>query len=106
MFIICLLFPVEMDIEALSLLGKQKCALRSLPKPADPSVTFETYEEKIQTVMSATESVIAKVAKYAEQIFDELQSVREVVKNCSVKIGEQLKELMKNHFLKGKIELC
>ncbi|VDI23349.1 Hypothetical predicted protein [Mytilus galloprovincialis] len=80
------------DIEALHLL-RQRCeALDNLPNPAD--ISFEKYEEIVSRTMTKTQADIEKVSKYATEIIEELENVRELVKNCSVKIDEQMSLLM------------
>ncbi|XP_052059579.1 uncharacterized protein LOC127700210 isoform X2 [Mytilus californianus] len=88
------------DIEALHLLRQRKEALKKLPNPADPNISFEKYEETVSKTMTKTQTDLEKVSKYATEIIEELENVRELVKNCSVKIGEHLQELMKKNLIK------
>ncbi|CAC5401517.1 unnamed protein product [Mytilus coruscus] len=87
-----------MDIEALGILHKQKDALKALPNPTD--ISFKKYEDKVTKTMTIVRGDIQLVSKYSENILAELKNVREQIKLCSVKIGEQMKELMKHDFLK------
>lgn len=91
-----------MDIPALKLLGVQKHAINTLPKVTDSNVTVEIYVEKAKKAMSSTNSVIEQVSIYGQQILDELRIIREAVQLGSIKIGEDMKELMKNIYTKGK----
>ncbi|VDI38089.1 Hypothetical predicted protein [Mytilus galloprovincialis] len=90
------------DIEALHLLRQRKDALEQLPTPDDPNLSFKKYEEIVSKTMTKTQTDIEKVSKYAKEIIEEFEKVRELVKNCSVKIGEQLQDLMKKNLLKDK----
>lgn len=87
-----------MDIEALGILHKQKDALKALPNPSD--ITVKKYEDKVTKTMTSVRGDIQLVSKYSENIRTELQNVREQIKLCSVKIGEQMKELLKHNLLK------
>lgn len=87
-----------MDIEALGILNKQKDGLKALPNPTD--ITVKKYEDKVTKTMTSVRGDIQLVSKYSENIRTELQNVREQIKLCSVKIGEQMKELMKHDLLK------
>lgn len=88
------------DIEALHLLRQRKDALEQLPTPNDPNLSFKKYEEIVSKTMTKTQTDIEKVSKYAKEIIEEFEKVRELVKNCNVKIGEQLQDLMKKNLLK------
>ena len=90
-----------MDIEALRLLDAQQDALKRLPNPDDADMTFDKYEAVMTNTMANTLKTIKQVSTYAEKIGDELERIRELIKKCSIKIGEQIKELMKNNLLKG-----
>ncbi|CAG2190528.1 unnamed protein product [Mytilus edulis] len=90
------------DIEALHLLRQRKDALEQLPTPNDPNLSFKKYEEIVSKTMTKTQTDIEKVSKYAKEIIEEFEKVRELVKNCSVKIGEQLQDLMKKNLLKDR----
>lgn len=87
------------DIEALDLLRQRKDALELLPTPDDPNISFKKYEESVSKTMTKTQLDIEKVSKYAKAIIEEFEKVRELVKSCSVKIGEQLQDLMKKNLL-------
>jgi glutaredoxin 2 len=90
-----------MDIEALRLLHTQRDVLKRLPNPDDADVTSDKYEAVVTKTMTNTQKTIKKVSTYAEQIGDELERIRELIKQCSIKIGEQIQELMKSNLLKG-----
>ena len=90
----------KMDVEALHLLRRHKEALEKLPNPSDSNI--DKFESVVSTTMSNVQTDIKKVSSYAVNIDNELKDVRELVKLCSIKIGEQIKELMKNDLLKGK----
>lgn len=96
MISIQIIFTVKkmVDIEALLLLHQRCEALNNLPNPADPNISFEKYEETASRTMTKTQTDIETVSKYATEILEELENVRELVKNCSVKIGEQILSLM------------
>jgi len=90
-----------MDVEALRLLHTQRDALKRLPNPDDADMTFDEYDAIVTNTMAKTKKDIKHVSAYAEKIGDELERIRELIKQCSIKIGEQIKELMKNNLLKG-----
>ncbi|CAC5373111.1 unnamed protein product [Mytilus coruscus] len=94
------------DIEALHLLRQRKEAITKLPNPANPNISFEKYEKTVSRTMTRTQTEIKKVSKYAKEILEELENVRELVKNCSVKIGEQLQVFMKRNMLKSTYYVC
>lgn len=87
------------DIEALYLLHQQKDALKNLTKPVDPKTSSENYQIVQETVfktMTETREDIEKVSKYALQITEQLENVRELVKICSIQISEKLQYLLKS----------
>lgn len=87
------------DIEALYLLRQQKDALKNLTKPVDPKTSSENYQIVQETVfktMTETREDIEKVSKYALQITEQLENVRELVKICSIQISEKLQYLLKS----------
>ena len=90
-----------MDVEALRLLHTQRDVLKRLPNPDDAHMPFEKYEAAVMNAMTNTQKIIKKVSTYVEKIGDELERIRELIKQCSIKIGEQIKEMMKNNLLKG-----
>ncbi|XP_052059601.1 putative autophagy-related protein 11 isoform X2 [Mytilus californianus] len=90
----------KIDIESLLLLRQRKEELKKLPIPADQNISFKKYEVTVTKTMTKTKKDIERVSKYASDILEELKNVRELVKFCSVKIGEQLQELMKNYLIK------
>jgi glutaredoxin 2 len=90
-----------MDVEALRLLHAQRDALKRLPNPDDVDMTSDKYEAVVTKTMAETKKTIKQVSTYAEKIGDELQTIRELISKCSIKIGEQIKKLMKNNLLKG-----
>ena len=90
-----------MDIEALRLLHTQRDALKRLPDPDDAYMTFNKFEAVVTKTMTNTQKTIKKVSTYAEKIGNELERIRELIKQCSIKIGEKIQELMKNNLLKG-----
>lgn len=92
------------EIEALNLLRQRKEALKKLPNPADQNISFEKYEETVSRTMTKTQTDIETVSKYATEIIEELENVRELVKNCSIKIGEHLQELMKKNLIKSTLK--
>lgn len=94
------------DIEALLLIRQRKEALKKLPNPANPNITFEKYEKAVSRTITKTQTEIEKVSKYAKEILEELENIRELVKNCSVKIGEQLQVFMKENMLKSTYHDC
>jgi glutaredoxin 2 len=59
------------------------------------------YEAIVKEIMTNTQKTMTIVSTYAEKIEDELKRIRELIKQSSIKIGEQIKELMKNNLLKG-----
>jgi methyl-accepting chemotaxis protein len=61
---------------------------------------FTKYEAAVTKTMTNTQKTIQKVSTYVEKIGDELERIRELIQQCSIKIGEQIKELMKNNLLK------
>ena len=90
-----------MDVEALRLLHTQRNVLKRLPNPDDAHMPFGKYESAVTKTMTNAQKTIKKVSTYVEQIGDELERIRELIQQCSIKIGEQIKELMKNNLLKG-----
>jgi glutaredoxin 2 len=62
---------------------------------------FTKYEAAVTKTMTNTQKTIQKVSTYVEKIGDELERIKELIQQCSIKIGEQIKELMKNNLLKG-----
>jgi glutaredoxin 2 len=90
-----------MDVEALRLLHTHRDALKRLPNPENADMTSDKYESTVMKTMANTQKTIKQVSTYAEEIGDELKRIRELVKQCSIKIGEQIQELMKKNLLKG-----
>ena len=90
-----------MDVEALRLLHTQRDALKRLPNPDDADMKVDKYEAAVTKTMANTQKTIKQISTYAEEIGDELKRIRELIKQCSIKIGEQIQELMKNNLLKG-----
>ena len=90
-----------MDVEALRLLHTQRDVLKHLPNPDDADWTLDQYDAIVTNTMADTKKDIKHVSTYAEKIGDELERIRELIKQCSIKIGEKIKELMKNSLLKG-----
>jgi glutaredoxin 2 len=90
-----------MDVEALRLLHTQRDALKRLPNPDDADMKGDKYKAAVTKTMANTQKTIKQVSTYAEEIGDELKRIRELIKQCSIKIGEQIQELMKNNLLKG-----
>ena len=90
-----------MDVEALRLLHTQRDLLKRLPNPDDAKMPLNKYEAIVKEIMTNTQKTMTIVSTYAEKIEDELKRIRELIKQSSIKIGEQIKELMKNNLLKG-----
>ena len=90
-----------MDVEALRLLHTQRDSLKRLPNPDDADMKVDKYEAAVTKTMANTQKTIKQVATYAEEIGEELKRIKELIKQCSIKTGEQIQELMKNNLLKG-----
>jgi hypothetical protein len=90
-----------MDVEALRLLHTQRDLLKRLPNPDDAKMPLNKYEAIVKEIMTDTQKTMTIVSTYAEKIEDELKRIRELIKQCSIKIGEQIQELMKNNLLTG-----
>ena len=90
-----------MDVEALRLLHTQRDLLKRLPNPDDAKMPLNKYEAIVKKITMDTQKTMTIVSTYAEKIEDELKRIRELIKQSSIKIGEQIKELMKNNLLKG-----
>ena len=90
-----------MDVEALRLLHTQRDLLKRLPNPDDAKMTLNKYEAIVKKITMDTQKTMTIVSTYAEKIEDELKRIRELIRQSSIKIGEQIQELMKNNLLTG-----
>ena len=90
-----------MDVEALRLLHTQRDLLKRLPNPDDAKMPLNKYEAIVKEIMTDTQKTMTIVSTYAEKIEDELKRIRELIRQSSIKIGEQIQDLMKNNLLTG-----
>ena len=90
-----------MDVEALRLLHTQRDLLKRLPNPDDAKMTLNKYEAIVKKITMDTQKTMTIVSTYAEKIENELKRIRELIRQSSIKIGEQIQELMKNNLLTG-----
>jgi hypothetical protein len=77
-----------MDVEALRLLHTQRDALKRLPNPDDADMKVDKYEAAVTKTMANTQKTIKKVSTYAEEIGDELERIRELIKQCSISMKQ------------------
>jgi hypothetical protein len=64
-------------------------------------MTLNKYEAIVKKITMDTQKTMTIVSTYAEKIEDELKRIRELIRQSSIKIGEQIQELMKNNLLTG-----
>jgi hypothetical protein len=64
-------------------------------------MTLNKYEAIVKKITMDTQKTMTIVSTYAEKIENELKRIRELIRQSSIKIGEQIQELMKNNLLTG-----
>ncbi|CAC5381791.1 unnamed protein product [Mytilus coruscus] len=86
------------DIEALNLLRQRKEALKELPTPDDPNISFKKYEEIVSKTMTKTQTDIEKVSKYAKEIIKEFE--KSCFRVADVDMDNQLKFILDSEVIK------